>query len=119
MRISDWSSDVCSSDLGSLVLVPSAPGIGSNKHDLQDFAGDRSRHALERSGRTQDARDTFAFLLLSPDEVPDAGHDHLAPIDILDKLVLPVPVRTTLAVSKFSELDRPKHSENIRVGQEW
>src|SRR3546814_19437431 len=78
MRISDWSSDVCSSDL-----------IGSNKHDLQDFAGDRSRHALERSGRPQDARDTFDFLLLSPDEVPDAGHDHLAPIDILDKLVLP------------------------------
>src|SRR3546814_357749 len=97
MRISDWSSDVCSSDL-----------IGSNKHDLQDFAGDRSRHALERSGRTQDARDTFDFLLLSPDEVPDAGHDHLAPIDILDKLVLPVHVRTSIAGSQFSEIERRK-----------
>ena len=35
-----------------LVLVLGAPGIGSNKQDLQDFAGDRSRYALERSGRT-------------------------------------------------------------------
>src|SRR3546814_793366 len=87
----------------SLVLIPSAPGIGSNKHDLQDFAGDRSRHTLERSGRTQDARDAFNFLLLSPDEVPNAGHGHLARIDILDKLILLWHLCTSITGSRIPE----------------
>src|SRR3546814_18226632 len=49
---------------GSLVLVPSSPGKRSTKHDLQDFAEHRSHPPLERSARTQKARDNYDFPFL-------------------------------------------------------
>src|SRR3546814_17243891 len=37
MRISDWSSDVCSSDLGLHALVPQAPGVDAG--DVLEHVG--------------------------------------------------------------------------------
>src|SRR3546814_9045647 len=45
MRISDWSSDVCSSDLGSAVVLP-APGGATSTAFEAAFSAD------SRSGRT-------------------------------------------------------------------
>src|SRR3546814_15297006 len=72
MRISDWSSDVCSSDLTLAVVIPHGdPGIGDHRigirhhgldvarhHDAAAFGGRPVQHRLRRAqqfraGQTQ------------------------------------------------------------------
>src|SRR3546814_19296229 len=47
MRISDWSSDVCSSDLVHVLLVDRAHG---DDHDLNGRAGGKVPHLAELGG---------------------------------------------------------------------
>src|SRR3546814_8588916 len=49
MRISDWSSDVCSSDLG---LVERLDLLGTETFDVEGVAADEVPQPLDRLGRT-------------------------------------------------------------------
>src|SRR3546814_15079384 len=50
MRISDWSSDVCSSDLGVLVAKNAAQCSGITTFELRDRAADKAILALPDAG---------------------------------------------------------------------
>src|SRR3546814_11645571 len=51
MRISDWSSDVCSSDLLSYMVGPHAPAVRTNAHDaLRFFTGEQIPARLRHFG---------------------------------------------------------------------
>src|SRR3546814_4537857 len=69
MRISDWSSDVCSSDLGDFVAADGRYGVGSDSNILIDAAEElrlleygqrlarRGRNLLARGeGRSEERR---------------------------------------------------------------
>src|SRR3546814_15339364 len=64
MRISDWSSDVCSSDLGILDPTHMAPRIAERSNDelsiLAEIGVAAAKDALARAGR--DAGDVDAVL---------------------------------------------------------
>src|SRR3546814_10552341 len=48
MRISDWSSDVCSSDLQGLVVL--VPALGADRHPDHDVPTARAGHVATRAG---------------------------------------------------------------------
>src|SRR3546814_19351703 len=48
MRISDWSSDVCSSDLQGLVVL--VPDLGADRHPDHDVPTARAGHVATRAG---------------------------------------------------------------------
>src|SRR3546814_19984420 len=54
MRISDWSSDVCSSDLEAVAVLDDLRGLLEDRHDLLDAdhlaLGDRGDHDTGRGG---------------------------------------------------------------------
>src|SRR3546814_3762089 len=50
MRISDWSSDVCSSDLQDLFEALAVLAV----HRLEDFVDDRVRQVLDQVGQVVD-----------------------------------------------------------------
>src|SRR3546814_11575726 len=94
MRISDWSSDVCSSDLGQLG-EPGARGSGDeilrvSLKDISDVERILARVAL-RSARPRDLAGLSASLAALPDVA--------AALDVLDAPLL--------------------RSEERRVGTEW
>src|SRR3546814_18162334 len=68
MRISDWSSDVCSSDLGggdrrgAPLAAGRAAGVRLAPAEFSGGSGDRGRYTL-RGGRRRNARDRRASRL--------------------------------------------------------
>src|SRR3546814_1143939 len=46
MRISDWSSDVCSSDLQRLGTRPRGDGIGKHGETVRRAVGEAAQHAV-------------------------------------------------------------------------
>src|SRR3546814_12585285 len=80
MRISDWSSDVCSSDLLDIVLVadlPEAAGVGV------------VRYALEKNRRGAVGQRPVADVALSGDPADIGG----APVDLTGSVVEDVLMR--------------------------
>src|SRR3546814_16622828 len=61
MRISDWSSDVCSSDLGRLGLHPHERGYAWFRKNWAD-AGERCRFAYEEAGHYRRTAPVRVFL---------------------------------------------------------
>src|SRR3546814_14948678 len=85
MRISDWSSDVCSSDLDdpkfvigkverSSVFVPRSPRIGTNEDNAFDLARLGCLHLIGIEETSQDAGDPLDLALLAANEMADARH---------------------------------------------
>src|SRR3546814_5681330 len=68
MRISDWSSDVCSSDLIGLFKVVNEGAVSSGVRRIEALTGDAARRWFE--ARDEKLRETAAVLKASPDEVP-------------------------------------------------
>src|SRR3546814_7103098 len=87
MRISDWSSDVCSSDLAGLagfrcefVAIHSHVGKGperrcQNRLDHQDEPADRSRQEPEERIQRQNDRQDDAEDEQRPDETAEKAED--------------------------------------------
>src|SRR3546814_4394350 len=70
MRISDWSSDVCSSDLGP-VARPDAASMARSDHQL---ASRRSEQRADRGHqRTHQADQAHRHRVPEPAELPDPG----------------------------------------------
>src|SRR3546814_15341681 len=87
MRISDWSSDVCSSDLGIRVVLAGAPNAG--KSTLLNVLAERDAAIVSPiSGTTRDridipvARDGIAYLLTDTAGLRDASDDPIEAIGI-------------------------------------
>src|SRR3546814_5981562 len=87
MRISDWSSDVCSSDLGIRVVLAGAPNAG--KSTLLNVLAERDAAIVPPiSGTTRDridipvARDGIAYLLTDTAGLRDASDDPIEAIGI-------------------------------------
>src|SRR3546814_10905969 len=72
MRISDWSSDVCSSDLvlGFEMTVKAAMGQPRRLHDLRHGDGIEALLAKEPAGRVQDAQAVLRHLFPTDLHVP-------------------------------------------------
>src|SRR3546814_4123396 len=70
MRISDWSSDVCSSDLAGDSVAPFGFGLGALGVDL---AGERQRVRLQRGDRIDEIEP--AMLAVARGDA-EAGDDH-------------------------------------------
>src|SRR3546814_18331372 len=114
MRISDWSSDVCSSD-----LFLAAEGDGKRHgrgHQTGILAAVKS--AREISVAVGDKSDPFASLQAGIQEPPRQRHGLLAQIAIrqrFDKFALArIKVKTRLAAGGVVQ-----RSEESRVGKEW
>src|SRR3546814_1189638 len=74
MRISDWSSDVCSSDLQRVRVEMIAPGIRLNHYYPHTLSAQVQRaQAYEQLGRDEDARKAAlaAVAMASPDDIND------------------------------------------------
>src|SRR3546814_11844953 len=69
MRISDWSSDVCSSDLVDAAFMPEAPNVASSESDLgeplQHFA-DAGAIKARAAQCVADGTHNYAFALHYP-----------------------------------------------------
>src|SRR3546814_11312479 len=74
MRISDWSSDVCSSDLIMLRLQPTLERFGIRDNLLEDVAGIYERRVWEDGVMPSDAATRAAQKALAASGV---AHEHI------------------------------------------
>src|SRR3546814_15116203 len=112
MRISDWSSDVCSSDLscdhGLFLLACALADLGLEQECVlgrDDLARLETRHDLDATGAALADGD-----LLGPEAVVRPPEDHIAAFEGLQRLLrseeLPVGQE---CVSTFRSLVSPSH----------
>src|SRR3546814_16750421 len=84
MRISDWSSDVCSSDLGCAEAFhdPQKQSTDDGARYVAEAADDRGRESLERDdcphsdGNEQDGRDQYDGDAAQGGAVDESKGDH-------------------------------------------
>src|SRR3546814_13294485 len=133
MRISDWSSDVCSSDLGIRVVLAGAPNAG--KSTLLNVLAERDAAIVSPiSGTTRDridipvARDGIAYLLTDTAGLRDASDDPneaigidraREAIDAADIVLRPDdPPPPAAPMPIHARADHPGRSEERSVGNE-
>src|SRR3546814_3068638 len=111
MRISDWSSDVCSSDLENvpvIVIAPSGPLFEKTVSNMQEVR----------------ARGGKVVLISDYDGIQEAGAGCLATITmpkvhpLIAPLVYSVPVQLLayhVAVIKGTDVDQPRDRKSTRL----
>src|SRR3546814_20955853 len=106
MRISDWSSDVCSSDLAILLTAFACPRAGNATRNQQ-----KTRYLSQNS--TKYARILLDWLTFGPKSAqvggdrPPPRHRGIA--------VVPAPVHAGFTAHRYQQL---RSSEERRVGRE-
>src|SRR3546814_19366151 len=101
MRISDWSSDVCSSDLAGLVLTRALPC--DRPSDLREGQLDELAHRMGFAGGQ--------YIVVRPVLLQDPPHA----VDIVP-CVSPIALRVEIAEVEMAL--QPLRSEARRVGKE-
>src|SRR3546814_20823345 len=107
MRISDWSSDVCSSDLARRIVDPPIVSVNVSR---------RRAHA-EDAARREDRLD-LETLDSGVAGVLEGGTDAALDLD-LDALVVRVECRSIELQHWIEKLRLEARSDESRVGKEW
>src|SRR3546814_8167260 len=110
MRISDWSSDVCSSDL--------AAGLVDRPADERraGFLGDR--HRLARDQRLVDRSAAFEDDAIDRDFFARADTQHVANSDVLERDLLVAPVAADAPGELWREVEeRTDRSARRQIGR--
>src|SRR3546814_4673487 len=122
MRISDWSSDVCSSDLETVVVADRhfAPLVTAPQHHVDDAAGRRSpvdrrgrgRQHLDAFDRRQ--RDAIEIWLTGTESCTQAGKP--ATVDQDQSLVLaqPAQIDGALVAQDIAGLRSEEHTSELQ-----
>src|SRR3546814_18284737 len=119
MRISDWSSDVCSSDLGEDTCFVGYDGLSAEAKVLALYRDGQAVDALNVGDAGVVVLDNTPFYAESGGQVGDRGT--IGSFDVQDTQKLKGSVFGHHGVQKDGTLnvgDRVKRSERRRVGQE-
>src|SRR3546814_3431763 len=106
MRISDWISDVCSSDLPAVISSPQSVVIG--EYAMISMLGIEEELAAEKKKMEAELQDGLAFL-------QNAGLSVRTHIEVGE----PVPVITSLVDSLGIELVIVGHSRHKSIAARW
>src|SRR3546814_10504001 len=111
MRISDWSSDVCSSDLGTALYLELAETRKRNLGPLRRGAGDILQHAVDDRFRLG-----FGQAVFRCDGVCELGGVHIfrsSKVVATEKPVQPLRCQTC-AFQKKTDIRSEKHTSELK-----